>query len=88
MPACRPERWDRVDLQKYEEDLIAALVRAASGCAGAITIVDCGADIGLISVSLAAQLNSVSKVVAFEPSDGAFPVLQKTRMMGAIMRAI
>jgi FkbM family methyltransferase len=78
VPTYRPERWDRADLEEYERDLIAALVDAASGCEGPLTIVDCGADIGLISVLLAAKLKGVAKVVAFEPSDGAFPVLQKT----------
>jgi len=78
VPIYRSERWDRVDLLTYEQDLIATLVNAALACTGPITIVDCGADIGLISVLLAAQLRTVSKVVAFEPSDEAFPVLQKT----------
>lgn len=78
VPIYRPERWDRVDLQGYERKLIAALVDAALDCKGPLTIVDCGADIGLISVLLAARLNRVSNVVAFEPSEEAFPVLQKT----------
>ncbi len=78
VPTYRPEGWDRVDLQAYEQDLIAALVAAASDCTGPLTIVDCGADIGLISVLLAAHMNRVSRVVAFEPSDEAFPLLQKT----------
>lgn len=78
VPIFRPERWDRADLQEYERDLIATFVEAASDCTGPLTIIDCGADIGLISVLLAAHLKRVSKVVAFEPSDGAFPVLQKT----------
>jgi FkbM family methyltransferase len=78
VPAYRPERWDRTDLVCYERNLVAALVGAALECTGPLTIVDCGADIGLISVALAAELNQVSKIVAFEPSNEAFPILQKT----------
>jgi FkbM family methyltransferase len=78
VPIYRPERWDRIDLIGYERALVAALVHAATECTGSVTIVDCGADIGLISVAVSAELNRVSKIVAFEPSDEAFPVLQKT----------
>jgi hypothetical protein len=65
VPTYRPERWDRLDLLEYEPDLVSALVDAASECAGPLTIIDCGADIGLISVAIAERLNRIIEVLAF-----------------------
>ena len=76
VPIYRPERWDREDLLHYEHDLINTLVRAASA-SDSLTIVDCGADLGLISIKLASRLGTVTKIVAFEPSQEAFPILEK-----------
>lgn len=78
VPIYRPERWDRADLLGYERDLVTELINSAQQCVGPLTIVDCGADIGLISVAVAAELKNVIKIVGLEPSDEAFPILQKT----------
>lgn len=77
VPMYRPEHWDRRDLLEYERDLIETLVEAAAAGDSPLTIIDCGADIGLTSVMLAARMRRVSEVIAFEPSSEAFPVLQK-----------
>jgi FkbM family methyltransferase len=77
VPIYRPERWDRRDLLEYEHDLMDMLVQAASRSDSPLTIIDCGADIGLTSVTLAARIRRVSEIVAFEPSNEAFPILQK-----------
>lgn len=77
VPIYRPEHWDRRDLLEYERDLIETLVEAAADGNSPLTIIDCGADIGLTSVMLAARIRRVSEIVAFEPSNEAFPVLQK-----------
>lgn len=77
VPIYRPERWDRKDLLEYERDLMDMLVQVASVSDSPLTIIDCGADIGLTSVMLAARIRRVSEVVAFEPSDEAFPLLQR-----------
>jgi len=76
VPIYRPERWDREDLLHYEHDLIDTLVRVASA-SDSLTIVDCGADLGLVSIKLASRLGTVVKIVAFEPSQEAFPILEK-----------
>ncbi len=77
VPIYRPERWDRRDLLDYEHDFMDTLVQAASASDAPLTIIDCGADIGLTSVMLAARIRRVAEVVAFEPSDEAFPILQR-----------
>lgn len=77
VPIYRPERWDRRDLLEYEHDLMETLVQVASASDSPLTIIDCGADIGLTSVVLAARIRRVSEIVAFEPSDEAFPILQR-----------
>jgi FkbM family methyltransferase len=78
VPIYRPERWDRIDLLEYERGLIAEIARAASEFQGPVTVVDCGADIGLISALVAAEIDEVSRIIAFEPSDEASPVLRRT----------
>lgn len=78
VPIYRRERWDNQDLIDYEKDLVAALVDEARQCNGPITFADCGADIGLISVKVAAESGRISRIVALEPSDESFPVLKKT----------
>jgi FkbM family methyltransferase len=77
VPIYRPERWDHQDLLHYEHGLVETLVRTASASDSPLTIIDCGADLGLISILLAARLRRVSKIIAFEPSNEAFPILQK-----------
>lgn len=71
-------RLSNADLVEYEKGFVAALVSEASKCTGPITFVDCGADIGLISVKVAAESGRISKIVVLEPSGEAFPVLQET----------
>jgi FkbM family methyltransferase len=78
VPIYRSERWDGIDLLEYERSLISQIIRAASIFKGPVTLVDCGADIGLISAVIAAKIDKVSRIVAFEPSDEAFPVLRRT----------
>jgi FkbM family methyltransferase len=77
LPAYTADRWDGLDVLNYEHCLISALAEAASACSGPVTIVDCGANIGLISVFLAARLDQVSRLIAFEPSPETFPVLRQ-----------
>lgn len=77
VPANSRDRWDGLDLLSYEPQLVAALVEAASKCVGPLTIIDCGANIGIISVLLAARLNDVARLIAFEPGDTTFPILRR-----------
>jgi FkbM family methyltransferase len=77
VPIYLDVHWDRKDLLHYEHDMIETLVRASSAADSPLTIVDCGADVGLISIKLASRLVRVEKIVAFEPSQEAFPILEK-----------
>lgn len=79
IPIYRPERrWDRFDLLHYEPELIETFVRGISANSSPVTIVDCGADLGLVSMLIAARRPElVAKVLAFEPSDEGFPLLEK-----------
>ncbi len=77
VPIYSQDRWDGLDLLNYEHRVISALVEAASKCVGDLTIVDCGANIGLISVFLAARLHAAVRLVAFEPNEALFPILRQ-----------
>lgn len=78
VPIYRPERrWDRFDLLHYECELLDTLVHIASTSNSPLTIVDCGADLGVISILLAARLSRISRILAFEPNSESFSLLQK-----------
>jgi FkbM family methyltransferase len=77
VPIFRPERrWDRFDLVHYEPELIDRLVGEAEDSDAPLTIIDCGADLGLVSMLLTARLARVSRVIAFEPSEDEIPLLR------------
>lgn len=76
VPIWRPcNAWDRRDVIGYE----AAFLRLFAGCVGALgpgaTLVDCGADIGTVSVLLRARCKNLDRIVAFEPNPSAHRVL-------------
>lgn len=78
VPVYRPERrWDRFDLLHYEPELINALVEAANRGDAPLTLIDCGADLGLVSILLSARIPRVSRVIAFEPSDDEISLLRR-----------
>src|ERR1700739_1207160 len=64
VPIYRPERrWDRFDLLHYERELLDTLVHIASAEDSPLTVVDCGADFGVISMLLAARLGRISRIL-------------------------
>lgn len=78
VPIFRPERrWDRFDLEHYEPELIGMLIKEARASDARLTIIDCGADLGLVSMLLTARLERASRVIAFEPSEDEIPLLRK-----------
>lgn len=78
VPIYRPERrWDRFDLLHYEPELIKVLVDLANRGDAPLTIIDCGADLGLISILLSVRIARVSRVIAIEPSDDEITLLRK-----------
>lgn len=78
VPIFRPERrWDRFDLLRYEVELIDMLADEAASIDAPLTIIDCGADLGLVSMLLTVRIPRVSRVIAFEPSEEEVPLLRK-----------
>lgn len=78
VPIWRPENaWDRDDLLAYQSELVDDLVGAVEGMQAPATLLDCGADIGLVSVMVAARCGErLSLIVAVEPNRTAYDVLE------------
>jgi FkbM family methyltransferase len=78
VPLWRPENaWDREDLLTYQSELVDDLVGAVAGMQAPATLLDCGADIGLISVLVAARCGDrLALIVAVEPNRTAYEVLE------------
>ena len=76
VPLYRPDnQWDAKDVAGYEAGLLAMLAEEVAKLPRPVTLVDCGADIGLISVLLAAKCRCLDRVIAFEPNPEAYDVL-------------
>lgn len=71
--AARP--MDGVDLDAYEQKLVALLAAALDAMDGPVVLLDCGADFGLVSLKLVARCARIERVVAFEPNASMHPVL-------------
>lgn len=69
--------YDAEFVADYEEDVVKQLALRTERMRGGITLVDCGADIGLMSCKLAARIKNVERIFAFEPSEVSFPHLQR-----------
>ena len=77
VPIGRSENdWDRRDLLAYEHHLVSSIVDATSDLSGPTALVDCGADIGTISVLLAMRTGKLAKVFAVEPNEAVWKVLR------------
>ena len=77
VPLYRPENlWDRRDVLDYDPPLIDDLVQAAARFPAPRVLIDCGADIGTVSVLVAARDPGLARVIAFEPNADAFPILK------------
>jgi FkbM family methyltransferase len=73
-PLNREPEWDAKDIAQYEQPVVEALARFARRAPRPVTLVDCGADIGLVALKVAATAR-IDQIVAFEPSPTAYPVL-------------
>jgi FkbM family methyltransferase len=68
VPIGRRENcWDLRDIRDYESDLIEEFCSALAPFSR-VTLVDCGADIGLFSAIACSRCACISRVVAFEPN--------------------
>ena len=76
VPLWREENdWDEVDVDAYEHQFLAELARVVGGLPSPVTLLDCGADIGIFSVKLAALCDNLRTIIAFEPGTEAHSVL-------------
>lgn len=69
------EWWDGSYVSSYEAAFIETLATAAESLTRPVELIDCGADIGIFSVLLAARFPHFRRVTAFEPNAEAFPFL-------------
>jgi FkbM family methyltransferase len=73
-PLNREPEWDAEDVAGYEQPVVDALAAFAAGAPRPVTLIDCGADIGLVTLKVAAR-TPLDRVLAFEPSPTAWPIL-------------
>jgi hypothetical protein len=59
--------WDLQDILEYETDLIEVFSSALRFLSN-VTLLDCGADIGLFSAAVCSRSDRVARVFAFEPN--------------------
>jgi len=77
VPLYRPDNWwDLEQVLSYEAPLIDTFVAAARKKPAPLRLVDCGAEIGLFSVLMAARLPEIEQVTAIEPDPAAFEILK------------
>ena len=76
VPLFRTEEnlWDEVDVRTYGTQIVDFFLDCANRLPKPVTFVDCGADIGLISLRVAAG-GGLERIVAFEPNPQAFRYL-------------
>ncbi len=68
--------WAIGSPKDYEESLVARLSEAAREFSGTFSLVDVGADIGLISLRLRARNDNIAFLFAIEPNGEVFPILE------------
>lgn len=69
-------QWDTPDLLAYDPPLIDDLAEAAQTLPQPLVFIDCGADVGEVSVLLAARVR-LDRLIAFEPNAEAFLFLRQ-----------
>lgn len=86
--ARRENRWTREEVESYEWRPVALFCERLAALAAPVRLVDCGADIGLFSARVAARVQSLIEVLAFEPNAEAFAVLERNvELLGRPARA-
>lgn len=63
-------------MEGYEPDAIAAFTAAVTRLGPAVTLIDCGADVGAFSRLVLAGTANISRVIAFEPNPDPFELLK------------
>ena len=75
VPIHRNE-YDETDVQNYDSDFITSLATEINKLPPPVTLIDVGADIGLLSLRVLTSCPSISRIVAFEPNGEGFSWLQ------------
>jgi FkbM family methyltransferase len=68
--------WDYLRYDSYESGVVEHLAEELATCPRPITLLDCGADIGLFSTLLAAVGMVPDRILGFEPNSAAIPLLE------------
>ena len=77
VPIYRQDNWwDQQDVWSYSSEMVEAIEKAMASMVGPVLLLDCGADIGVISVLLASKNQKIGEVIAFEPNPVAHAVLR------------
>src|SRR5579871_6374551 len=63
--------------EAYEPDAIAAFAAAVARLGPAVTLVDCGADVGAFSRLVLARTSNIARLIAFEPNPDPFELLEQ-----------
>lgn len=71
----RESSWSKSEIERYSRDLVEATVRRTEGFAAPAALIDCGADIGMVSSAIARDCANVREVIAFEPNIEAWRLL-------------
>lgn len=72
----RVSSWSHTEIAEYCADVVAATLRRAASQGLPIALVDCGADIGMMSSAMARDCRLIDWVVAFEPNREAYRFLE------------
>lgn len=75
----RPNQLNLTEACNYERPLIDFVARQIEAFAAPTTLIDCGADVGLISALLMARTDRIDDVYACEPNREAFAILEKNQ---------
>jgi len=67
--------WDSSDLIAYEPELLGLAAQRLAGWSD-ITLIDCGAHLGVVSALLCARCPKITRVIALEPNDRLLEVLR------------
>jgi FkbM family methyltransferase len=68
-------RWDRQDVWEYDIPTVERLSNAIESLPEPVVFIDCGADIGIMSILVATETSNIERFIGFEPNKKAYDVL-------------
>jgi FkbM family methyltransferase len=70
-------RWDRKNVIDYDVPTVSSFANAINALPEPAIFVDCGADIGVMSVLVALQSSNIERYIGIEPNAEAYEILQQ-----------